>query len=151
MRISDWSSDVGSSDLPDSLQALRADVEQQVDGRHVWLECAVELGVGGVLVVVIDDLDAVGFERAGGFDVVPGAGGGKIDIAAQCLADADQQVCLGPPGLDLRAADESDVDADALSEPGDEGDVQVAHPGAAAPPNSEQPPRMGRNAKPEAQ
>src|SRR3546814_17502880 len=67
MRISDWSSDVCSSDLcwgqpfqvtrPDSLQALRADVEQQVDGRHVWLECAVELGVGGVLVVVIDDLE----------------------------------------------------------------------------------------------
>src|SRR3546814_16227612 len=104
MRISDWSSDVGSSDLPDSLQALRADVEQQVDGRHVWLECAVELGVGGVLVVVIDDLDAVGFERAGGFDVVPGAGGGKIDIAAQCLADADQQVCIGPPGLEIGRA-----------------------------------------------
>src|SRR3546814_4786103 len=84
MRISDWSSDVCSSDL-----------------------------------------------------VVPGAGGGKIDIAAQCLADADQQVCLGPPGLDLRAADESAVDAEALSEPGDECDVQVAQPGAAATENSE--------------
>src|SRR3546814_9138663 len=88
MRISDWSSDVCSSDL-----------------------------------------------------VVPGAGGGKIDIAAQCLADADQQVCLGPPGLDLRAADESAVDAEALSEPGDECDVQVAQPGAAATANSEQ--RLG--------
>src|SRR3546814_19722634 len=106
MRISDWSSDVGSSDLPDSLQALRADVEQQVDGRHVWLECAVELGVGGVLVVVLADLDAVGFERAGGFDVVPGAGGGKIDIAAKCLHDVDQQVSLRPPVLNPRAANE---------------------------------------------
>src|SRR3546814_19056609 len=99
MRISDWSSDVCSSDLcwgqpfqvtrPDSLQALRADVEQQVDGRHVWLECAVELGVGGVLVVVIDDLDAVGFERAGGFDVVPGAGGGRSEerrVGKECVS-----------------------------------------------------------------
>src|SRR3546814_20984226 len=92
MRISDWSSDVCSSDL-----------------------------------------------------VVPGAGGGKIDIAAQCLADANQQVCLGPPGLDLRAAAESAVDAEALSEPGDECDVQVAQPGAAATENSEQRLGMGRN------
>src|SRR3546814_14657533 len=96
MRISDWSSDVCSSDLcwgqpfqvtrPDSPQALRADVEQQVDGRHVWLECAAELGVGGVLVAVIDALDPVGFERAGGLELLPGAGGVKIGKAARGVA-----------------------------------------------------------------
>src|SRR3546814_12014024 len=121
MRISDWSSDVCSSDLcwgqpfqvtrPDSLPALRADVEQQVDGRHVWIECAVELGVGGVLVVVIDDLDAMGFERARGFDVVPRAGGGKIYIAVHCLADACQQVCLGPSGPSLLPSKQSTLNA----------------------------------------
>src|SRR3546814_18813023 len=109
MRISDWSSDVCSSDLcwgqpfqvtrPDSLQALRSDVEQQVDGRPVWLECAVELGVGGVLVVVIDDLDAVGFEPAGGFDVVPGARGGTLDLASACFAYAAQPIGSASVGL----------------------------------------------------